>query len=525
MFDAEYEARLSPTKRSPQKQDKKTSPAKEIYSDRFIPSRSINLRESFSLLSSDPIISDVSMMSEDVAPSPPKLSSSTSSIYQQVLQNELLSSRKVIIKDEPEVTASPPRDSTTISPVKRRLFTYRSESETHLSLNGSTEHVINLRTSDSEALISTLSPITQASQRLLSSPPKCSRKIAKTPFKVLQAPSIRDDFYLNVLDWGGNNQLAVALGRALFLWNATTCQVRKVTELDASDTIASVHWLDLKAHLIAIGTARGHVHIWDLVQERCVRTMSGHKSRVGTLAWWASSAAQCFSSGSRDRHVLHRDLREARDWTCRLAAHKQEVCGLKWSALSHQLASGGNDNKLAVWDPRWTSEDTPLFKFEEHVAAVKAIAWSPHQRGLLASGGGTADRAIKFWTTLSDELTASLHDMSLPQLSQPRQHGSVQSIDTGSQICNLLWSTHVNELVSTHGYSQNQITVWSYPSMHKLATLTGHTMRVLYLALSPDGQTIVTGAGDETLRFWNVFPAHASSGPATSSKIYRNEIR
>lgn len=24
-------------------------------------------------------------------------------------------------------------------------------------------------------------------------------------------------------------------------------------------------------------------------------------------------------------------------------------------------------------------------------------------------------------------------------------------------------------------------------------------------AMSPDGQTIVTGAGDETLRFWNVF--------------------
>jgi cell division cycle 20-like protein 1, cofactor of APC complex len=24
--------------------------------------------------------------------------------------------------------------------------------------------------------------------------------------------------------------------------------------------------------------------------------------------------------------------------------------------------------------------------------------------------------------------------------------------------------------------------------------------------MSPDGQTIVTGAGDETLRFWNAFP-------------------
>ena len=41
--------------------------------------------------------------------------------------------------------------------------------------------------------------------------------------------------------------------------------------------------------------------------------------------------------------------------------------------------------------------------------------------------------------------------------------------------------------------------------MNTLATLTGHTMRVLFLAMSPDGQNIVTGAGDETLRFWNVF--------------------
>ena len=42
--------------------------------------------------------------------------------------------------------------------------------------------------------------------------------------------------------------------------------------------------------------------------------------------------------------------------------------------------------------------------------------------------------------------------------------------------------------------------------MKKVATLLGHTCRVLYLAVSPDGKTIVTGAGDETLRFWNVFP-------------------
>jgi cell division cycle 20-like protein 1 (cofactor of APC complex) len=97
------------------------------------------------------------------------------------------------------------------------------------------------------------------------------------------------------------------------------------------------------------------------------------------------------------------------------------------------------------------------------------------------------------------------------------------------QVCNLMWSKNSNELVSTHGYSggpvQNQIHIWRYPNMTQVATLTGHTYRVLYLAMSPDGQTIVTGAGDETLRFWNAFqrapstPAAATTGSGTPSEL------
>ncbi|CAN6244947.1 unnamed protein product [Urochloa humidicola] len=79
-------------------------------------------------------------------------------------------------------------------------------------------------------------------------------------------------------------------------------------------------------------------------------------------------------------------------------------------------------------------------------------------------------------------------------------------VDTGSQVCNLIWSKNMNEIVSTHGDSQNQIIVWRYPTMSKIATLTGHTDRVLHLAISPDGQSIATCAGDETLQFWNAFP-------------------
>jgi len=143
-----------------------------------------------------------------------------------------------------------------------------------------------------------------------------------------------------------------------------------------------------------------------------------------------------------------------------------------------------------------------VIRFNDHTAAVKAIAWSPHCHGLLASGGGTADRKIRFWNTLTSQTQED-------PLGTRRGPKPLQVIETGSQVCNLLWSKNVNELVSTHGYSLNQIIVWKYPHMSKLMTLTGHSLRVLYLANSPDGQTIVTGAGDETLRFWNVFPSSA----------------
>lgn len=59
--------------------------------------------------------------------------------------------------------------------------------------------------------------------------------------------------------------------------------------------------------------------------------------------------------------------------------------------------------------------------------------------------------------------------------------------------------------------------------MEKVSTLMGHTMRVLYLTMSPDGSTIVTGAGDETLRFWNVFPSSKNT-PSHSSLLAKDTI-
>ncbi|CAA6666977.1 unnamed protein product [Spirodela intermedia] len=334
----------------------------------------------------------------------------------------------------------------------------------------------------------------------IASPPKAPRKVPRSPYKVLDAPALQDDFYLNLVDWSPNNMLAVGLGNCVYLWNAYSSKVTTLCDLGIDDSVCSVAWAQRGTHL-AVGTSLGKVQIWDVSPCRRIRIMEGHRLRVGALAWSSST----LSSGSRDKIILQRDIRAQEDFVSKLTGHKSEVCGLKWSYDNRELASGGNDNRLFVWNQHSTQ---PVLKYCEHTAAVKAIAWSPHLHGLLASGGGTADRCIRFWNT-----TTNTH---------------LSCVDTGSQVCNLVWSKNVNELVSTHGYSQNQIIVWRYPSMSKLATLIGHTMRVLYLAISPDGQTIVTGAGDETLRFWNVFPSpkfQSNESDIGSTSLGRTQIR
>jgi cell division cycle protein 20 (cofactor of APC complex) len=59
------------------------------------------------------------------------------------------------------------------------------------------------------------------------------------------------------------------------------------------------------------------------------------------------------------------------------------------------------------------------------------------------------------------------------------------SVDTGSEVCALLWNTNEEELLSSHGYDEYQLTLWKYPSMKKLAKLIGHSSSVHYMAQVP----------------------------------------
>lgn len=61
--------------------------------------------------------------------------------------------------------------------------------------------------------------------------------------------------------------------------------------------------------------------------------------------------------------------------------------------------------------------------------------------------------------------------------------------------------------------------------------LLGHKSRVLNLAMSPDGETVVSAGADETLRLWNCFATDPKKKKVVSkettvrSDIMKNRIR
>jgi cell division cycle 20, cofactor of APC complex len=287
--------------------------------------------------------------------------------------------------------------------------------------------------------------------------------------------------------------------QTVYLWDAASGSIQELCRMESDNYVCSVSWIE-NGSALAIGLADSTVQLWDVHRQKKMRTLRSHDSRVSALSWNSAVLA----SGCKSGAIACNDVRIAESLMYTMQGHTQEVCGLKWSPDGRFLAryfsfriavyrvplklviwfrmnSGGNDNLVNIWD----NAGHKVHTLAEHQAAVKALAWCPWQSNLLATGGGTADRHIRFWNTTSGVC--------------------LNAVDTKSQVSSLLWNKEHHEIVSAHGFSRNQLIIWKYPTMSKVAELDGHTERVLAMAMSPDGTTVLSAGGDETLRFWKCF--------------------
>jgi WD40 repeat protein len=206
----------------------------------------------------------------------------------------------------------------------------------------------------------------------------------------------------------------------------------------------------------------------------------------------------------------------------RITAHAQQICGLSWSTDGEWFASGGNDNSCHLYETKKVLEVanqltlhnqslTGLFiagsarqtvdltsiafmipaTIAKHAwslqAAVKAIAFCPWQKGLLAIGGGSNDRCIHFYHTISG--------------------ASLATIDCHAQVTSLIWSTTRREIAATFGFAQPdhpyRIAVFAWPSCEQIVAVPWHDEHRALYAISYPGGPNVGRMGGEGGMWWS----------------------
>lgn len=295
-----------------------------------------------------------------------------------------------------------------------------------------------------------------------------NRYIDTKPFKILDAPGMVDDYYLNLLDWSSSDIISIGLSNAVYSFNYQKGSVSEIFE--SSELVTS---LKSNNNVLSIGLNDGKIVYYDLEMDKVSMYRRFHDTRIGSQSW----NQNILCTGDKTGKIVVQDIRTNEHEV--ILGHTQEICGLEWSTDHKYLASGGNDNDIRVW---YNNHTYKILK--DHKSAVKALAWCPWKSGVLASGGGTKDKCIKFWDIYEGK--------------------KINETQVNSQVCTLKYINKYKELISTHGYVENNIILWKASTMKEVISFGKHDNRVLHSALSPDNTILASVGGDENLKFWKI---------------------
>ena len=200
-----------------------------------------------------------------------------------------------------------------------------------------------------------------------------------TPFRVLDAPHLRDDFYCSALAYSSTSRtLAVGLNQRVYLWSETGgVQYPPLTRSRFSHHVTSVSFSSTEGghSILAVGRQGGQLSLWSSLEAE-TRFEIKHTSPVTCVSFkpmvtyrpshYFDQNASCEDLLVGDEHGFiyfysiewpsSAQLCNHPNWTgnvavlAKVAAHSQQICGLAWSPDGKYFATGGNDNVALLFE-------------------------------------------------------------------------------------------------------------------------------------------------------------------------------
>ncbi|GAD99783.1 WD domain-containing protein [Paecilomyces variotii No. 5] len=213
--------------------------------------------------------------------------------------------------------------------------------------------------------------------------PKGSRQraVPTLPFRVLDAPLLRDDFYCSTLAYSYTaGILAVGLSSHVYLWSEVIgVQYPPFANQPPTNYVTSLSFSSARGgrSILVVGRQGGLVSLWSTFDSE-VRFEISQPNAVSCVAFKPTPSirlSERFTSTEVEVEdlVVGDDLgnvwyysvewpdnvsRDAHHWNgsmtliAKISAHTQQICGLAWSPDGRFLATGGNDNACLLFELR-----------------------------------------------------------------------------------------------------------------------------------------------------------------------------
>ncbi|KAJ9381179.1 hypothetical protein DTO063F5_6389 [Paecilomyces variotii] len=207
------------------------------------------------------------------------------------------------------------------------------------------------------------------------------RAVPTLPFRVLDAPLLRDDFYCSTLAYSYTaGILAVGLSSQVYLWSEVIgVQYPPFSSQPSANHVTSLSFSSARGgrSILAVGRQGGLVSLWSTFDSE-VRFEISQPNAVSCVAFKPTPSirlSERFSNTEVEVEdlVVGDDLgnvwyysvewpdnvsRDAHHWNgsmtliAKISAHTQQICGLAWSPDGRFLATGGNDNACLLFELR-----------------------------------------------------------------------------------------------------------------------------------------------------------------------------
>jgi WD40 repeat protein len=271
------------------------------------------------------------------------------------------------------------------------------------------------------------------------------------------------------------------------------------------------------------GSQDSILKVWSLKNGEKLFTLTGHSSRVNAVA--VTPDGEWLISGSSDKTLKVWNLKKGAELFT-LRGHSSRVNAVAVTPDGEWLISGSSDKTLKVWNLK-TGE--ALFTLNGHSFSVNAVAVTPDGKRLIS---GSLDKTLKVWNLEAEKdlfpltghedsvntvaitpdgkrliSTGIMHTFPLRSFILPLQRKLIEV--EGDEIFKILLKKNFSlsrMLMSYSSSTEASLKFWNLETREEIfpLTLTKHSYPIEAVAVTPDGNRLISVYSDDTLKVWSL---------------------